>query len=124
MTFETLIKVASLSGILALVLQAVFAWLLWSLRREFMTRRECAKCHAETDDRMGELAQRQAAVEMSMKMFPTRKELGEVRLEMESLRGDNAALRSEIKGLAELLARVEKPVALLVEHHINTGGGR
>ena len=106
------------------MLQAVFAWLLWSLRREFMTRRECAKCHAGTDERIGKLTEKQAAVEKSLETYPTGKELGEVRLEMESLRGDNAALRSEIKGLAELLARVEKPVALLVEHHINTGGGR
>ncbi len=123
-----------------LLVQGLFAWVLWSLRRNFVSCDACAAARAENDkhqaEHRAEYDKRQAeydkqlgcmAVEgkelrASLDSLPKAKDMHELGREVEAVRGGLEAVRESIKSLGISIDRLDKPIQLLLEHHINGGG--
>lgn len=96
--------------ILAIV-QAVMGWFMWSLRKEFVTGKDCSACRSTCRKEVAE----------EMKKLPSTESLAALAKEMEGLRGDLKAQAADIRGLSEVLKRVEHPLDLLLEHQLAEG---
>jgi hypothetical protein len=97
--------------ILVAIVQVVMGWLLWSLRKEFVTGRDCSACRSTCRKEVAE----------DMQKLPSIKSIADLAKEMEGLRGDLKAQAADIRGLSEVLKRVEHPLDLLLEHQLAEG---
>ena len=109
-----------------LIVQGLFVWSMWSLRRNFVTcdscqatRAEYEKRQADYDKRLGCVAADGRELRASLDNLPKAKDLHEVAKEVEAVRGGQEALRESVKSLAVSIDRLDKPIQLLLEHHIN-----
>jgi hypothetical protein len=93
--------------ILAIV-QAVMGWFMWSLRKEFVTGKDCAACRSTCRKEVAE----------SMDKLPSIQSMADLKTELEGLRGDVKAQAADIRGLSEVLKRVEHPLSLMLEHQL------
>lgn len=100
------------------VVQLLLAWVLWSMRQEFVRRVDCgkerdgmAKCHID-------LAHRVAAAEADIGNMPRPAAWSKMQVAMEEVRGSNKVLLAKLEGQSEILKRIEHPVQLLMEHHL------
>lgn len=105
-------------AILVAIVQVVMGWLLWSLRKEFVTGKDCAACRS--------VCRKEVAA--AMEKLPSIKSMADLATELEGLRGDVKAQAADIRGLSEVLKRVEHPLGLLLEHQLGENrrerGGR
>jgi len=85
------------------LIQALFGWALWSIRKEFVSRESCAKQHGACKS----VAKLEREIE---------------KLDLTSLRVALEATRAEMAGVRELLARTEYQLGLLMEHHLERRG--
>jgi hypothetical protein len=109
-----------------LVVQGLFAWMTWSLSRKFVTCDSCQATRADYDKRLGCVAAELGGVAAEGKELrgcllnlPTVKDLRDLALEIEGVRGGQEALRESVKSLGISIDRLDKPIQLLLEHHIN-----
>lgn len=113
--------------------QVFFAWVAWSMRKKFVTCDDCEKVRKDRDaankestedfdDRMDVVERHSSTVDVLLKGLPTAKDIHSLGREIEGLRGGQAALRESIKSLGISIDRLDKPLSLLMEHHINGGG--
>lgn len=93
------------------VVQLLLAWVIWSMRKEFIRREECTTC-AST------LSQRVSAVESGLDSLPTSESWGKMQVAIEEVRGSNRVVLAKLEGQSELLKRIEHPMQLLMEHHL------
>lgn len=91
------------------IVQAVMGWFMWSLRKEFVTGKDCATCRSVCRKEVTE----------EMEKLPSVTSLADLATEMEGLRGDVKAQAAELRGLSEVLKRVEHPLSLLLEYHLS-----
>ena len=123
-----------------LVVQGLFVWVLWSLRRNFVSCDACAaaraahdkrqadhraeydKRQADYDKRLGCMAAESKELRTSLDSLPKAKDLHEVAKEVEAVRGGLEAVKESVKSLGISIDRLDKPIQLLLEHHINGGG--
>ncbi len=91
--------------------QLLLAWVIWSMRKEFIRRDECTTCASG-------LAQRVSAVESDLGNLPTSESWGKMQVAIEEVRGSNRVVLAKLEGQSELLKRIEHPMQLLMEHHI------
>lgn len=104
--------------VLILIANIVMGWLLWGLRKEFMTRDACTKrCDQHAEERR-KLETRQDALETSMRNMPTSGDMTGIRERLGGIEGDVKEVAATLKGQADLLTRLEKPLNLLMEHHL------
>lgn len=96
--------------ILAIV-QGVMGWFMWSLRKEFVTGKDCAACRVVC----------RKEVTVAMEKLPSIASMADLDTELEGLRGDVKAQAADIRGLSEVLKRVEHPLGLLLEHQLAEG---
>ncbi|MDR3361664.1 MAG: hypothetical protein LBO64_02305 [Desulfovibrio sp.] len=75
----------------AILLNGLFLWLNWSLSRRFVSREEWGK------------------------------KVGEAEIELEKLRGQNAALRERINGISALMGKQENQLTILLRGHLEDG---
>ena len=114
--------------VVVLVVQGLFAWFLWSLRRNFVSCDACASVRAEYDKRQAEHDKRLGCVaaegkelRVILSNLPTVKDVHELGREVERVQGGQEALRESVKSLAVSIDRLERPLNLLLEHQINGG---
>lgn len=93
------------------IVQLLLAWVIWSMRKEFIRREECTTC-AST------LSQRVSAVESGLDSLPTSESWGKMQVAIEEVRGSNRVVLAKLEGQSELLKRIEHPMQLLMEHHL------
>jgi uncharacterized protein (DUF3084 family) len=117
------------ASLLLLILQGVLAWAMWSLRKQFVSSTDCGeKCkaaankHAELEQAQTRLAQEQARLEQAQEALPSADEVANMRVQLAEIEGSIRAVMATVQGQAELMHRIERPLNLLLEHHVSGGG--
>lgn len=105
----------------ALLVQAVFVWLVWSMRKAFVTAEKCAACQKALSGQVEEMDKRQEVAEVKMQGVPSYSDLTEVLKELESVRGDIKEVRAFQEGQQQSLTRIEKQMDMLMDHHMREG---
>ena len=95
------------ASLLVLLIQGLFAWALWSLRRAFV-RTEDYALHVQRDARReSATARRLGALEEHLRLTPDTADMAGLHNELAALRGEIQALNARISGLDRLLERLE-----------------
>ena len=95
------------ASLLVLLVQGLFAWALWSLRRAFV-RAEDYSLHVQRDARReAASARRFDAREQHLRLAPDTADMAGLHSELAALRGEMQALNARISGLDRLLERLE-----------------
>lgn len=97
--------------IIGAVIQALMLGIWWVMTRKFVTVESCATCRRQCRTEVAE----------DIKKLPSVESLASLAKGMEGLRGDLKAQGADIRGLAEVLKRVERPLDLLLEHQLAEG---
>lgn len=102
-----------------LVVQGLFVWSMWSLRRNFMTCDACQGHRVGYDKRLADAEGEGQALRASLDNLPTAKDLHEVVKEVAAVGGGMEAARESVKALGISIDRLDRQIQLLLEHHIN-----
>ena len=108
--------------VLALAINCLAAWIMWSARQQFVSRKHCNGCHEKIDDRVSTLEKQKTCVDIKLDKLPQIEALHEIALRQEQLAGQQSSLATELAGVKDLLERIEHPLNLLMEHHLNHRG--
>lgn len=99
------------ASLLLLIFQGLLVWVLWSLRKQFVARSHCeAQCQA--------MSKRQTELEQAQKALPDADEVQAMAVQLAEIEGSIKAVMATVQGQAELMARIERPLNLLLEHHV------
>lgn len=110
-----------LSSAILLIIQGLIMWGLWSLRKQFVARTHCdAQCQAQAK-KQTELEQAQAKLEQAQKALPDADEVQAMAVQLAEIEGSIKAVMATVQGQAELMQRIERPLNLLLEHHVRGG---
>lgn len=102
------------ASLLLLIFQGLLVWVLWSLRKQFVARTHCdAQCLAMT--------KRQTELEQAQKALPDAAEVQAMAVQLAEIEGSIKAVMATVQGQAELMQRIERPLNLLLEHHVRRG---
>ena len=113
-----------LAPVAVLVLQLLIGWVMWSMRKKFVTADDLKQCRRECDGRTADVEKRAGEIEIDLaKRLPRDGEVASLQVNIEKLRGEQKALTEAIHGLNEAINRVERPLNLLMEHHLKTTEG-
>lgn len=100
---------------LLVLAQGVFGWLLWSMRRAFVTRADCASCRGQVDSILERQAQcmesmerRLAAYDADLRCVPSSADHRSLELLLSKMEGNVAVLDQRLQGLGDSMARFEK----------------
>ena len=113
------------ASLLLLVFQGLLAWALWSLRKQFVSGTHCEKqCkaaadkHATLEQEQAKLKQEQARLEQAQQALPDAAEVQAMAVQLAEIEGSIKAVMATVQGQAELMQRIERPLNLLLEHHV------
>ena len=106
---------ADFTPFLVLLVQGLFAWALWTLRRAFVRGDEYLR-HLEQEGRRRQeqamrvttLEGRLQSLEQKVALLPDAQALGDLAAAVESLRGDIKAVDMRITGVDRLMLRLER----------------
>ncbi len=105
-------------SLVLVVIQGVLAWALWSLRKQFVSTEHCdGKCTAMAEKHAA-LSQAQAQLEQAQKALPDADEVQAMAVQLAEIEGSIKAVMATVQGQAELMQRIERPLHLLLEHHL------
>lgn len=99
---------------LILLVQVIMGWALWSLRKEFVTIRDCDECRSSIIRDVNTL-------ERCVTGMPDTQTVHDLALAMERFSGDVRTLQQRVEGSVEILERVERVVARHEDHLLNGG---
>ena len=99
------------ASLVLLLFQGLLVWVLWSLRKQFVARSHCdAQCQA--------LARKQTELEQAQKALPDADDVQAMAVQLAEIEGSIKAVMATVQGQAELMQRIERPLNLLLEHHV------
>ena len=107
-------------SLVLLVFQGVLAWGLWSLRKSFVGQEQCGKRCQAMADKQAQLAQAQAALEQAQQALPDAATVQSLQVQLAKIEGSVETLAATVQGQTEVMARIERPLNLLLEHHLRT----
>ena len=90
-------------------------WVMWSLSRKFVGAEACAICRREIDGRLHSL-------EVQARDIPDAAVMQDIRDGLADVAGALREQSAKISGLESLIERVERPLNLLMEHHLREDG--
>jgi hypothetical protein len=102
MTLEQLLK---WWPAVAFFLNAGALWVMWSMRQQFITRRE----FAELEDRVN-------AIDAKVSNLATKDDIHQVLIRLEHSEGERKALAATVGGIDDKLSRIEKPLDLIQDY--------
>lgn len=115
---STLQILSEFSSIILLLVQLLFAWGIWSLRKMFVRKADCDNHCRAFDDSNHELKRADAALAARLDGLPSGGELHTLRVELTAVKGEILALAVQVKGQNDVMARLERSLDMLVNHHI------
>lgn len=104
---------AIIAGIGGLVASAV----LWRLKGEFASKADMAATQARLDDVETDVAE----IKVRLTMLPDHEDMAELKTRLASVEGSVRVVSTELAGVREVMERIERPLNLLVEHHMKGG---
>lgn len=109
----------------AIGINLVIMWAGWSLRHKFVTREDCTQqCagHAAARAKMAELlAQHDTSVKelnIRLQSIPDNARLHSIELKLAAIEGEQGRLTESLKGIRDIMQRVETQTALLIRGHM------
>ena len=113
-----------------LILQGLWGWLWWSLRKQFVSVDAHNACQDKRGKRLGDaesnlasITHRLEVVERDMKALPTVQGINTLSVELERLRGEMQGFRAEMKGQRDFMQRTERQISLLIENELKGARG-
>jgi hypothetical protein len=100
------------------VLNIVILWAQWSVRHAFATKDDLAAAVAPVRTELQGQERRMSALEAELKHAPTHADLEAIRSGLVSVQTHVAGLSENVRGVNETLGRIERPLNLLLEHHL------
>ena len=110
--------------------QVLWGWLVWSLRKQFVSMEEHAEARKQQDDRMGgieneidSLTRRADMTERDVRamvraMPSIEKGMNDLGISVERLRGEVMGLRAEMSGQKDVMKAIERQLSLLMENEL------
>jgi len=92
-------------------LQLLLLWAQWSLKKQFVSQDECR-------GRCKKLGDKQATLEAAHQAMPSDDDLEVIQNRLSGIEGDLKGVLATLKGQAETMQRIERPLNLLLEHHL------
>ena len=108
--------------LVVLLVQGLLAWLMWSLRREYVSRADCGACHGKVDAQIAGVDTRVAGLEGAVEAAPTSKDMQTVMVQLAEISGELKAANARAEGQAELLKSVSRQVSMLNDYHVTKNG--
>lgn len=109
----------------AIIINMVVVWVGWSLRHKFVTREDCVQqCagHAKARAKMSELlAQHDTSMrELNIRLqsIPDNARLHGIELKLATIQGEQGRLTESLKGIRDIMERVEGQTTLLMRGHM------
>lgn len=107
------------------VVQVLWGWVLWSLKKQFVSVDAHGACQSTKRKRLGTLevdlgglSHRLDIVERDVKALPTVQGINLLSIELEKVRGELVGFRSEMTGQREFMKRTERQISLLIENEL------
>lgn len=101
--------------IAALGLNVLGWWVMWSLSRKFVSAESCASCRKDMDGRL-------ATLEIQAREIPDAAVMQDIRDGLADVAGALREQSAKVSGLESLIERIERPLNLLLEHHLRENG--
>lgn len=108
--------------LVVLLVQGLLAWLMWSLRREYVSRADCGACHGKLDAQVAEMDTHIASLAGAVEAAPTSKDMQVVLVRLAEISGDLKAASVRAEGQAELLKAMSRQVSMLTDYHVTKNG--
>jgi predicted nucleic acid-binding Zn-ribbon protein len=133
--FESL---KSAGELLLMALAAAMVVLIWRLKEVFVTKAHFHEYlkkhledhehiedrHKETEKRLEDGAEKFATILADLDHLPNHKDISDLKDRIGAVEGSVKALGATINGLKDVIERIERPLNILVEHHMGTGDRR
>jgi hypothetical protein len=100
------------------IVQLLLAWVIWSMRKEFVRQTDCTSHKKELASCHAALAARVTSAEADIGNMPQPAAWSKMQVAIEEVRGSNRVVLAKLEGQSELLKRIEHPMQLLMEHHL------
>ena len=124
MDFGSILKFLNeIAGVLA-VLATLSTIMLAFFRAKYVNKTDFAEAMDGHQAKNQQLENAITKLRSDLEHLPDTKSLHALDTELERLRGDMKALSQQVIGLGDILAKVEKPLELLIEDRLNDGGRR
>lgn len=111
--------------LIVLVVNALGLWAGWSMGKKFTTRDDCTARHTKdgesfksVDKALTAAEHRQTELEARLDNLPPLDAVHGIQLSLADLRGEFRTQGAEIRGLRDILNRLENQVTLLVRGHM------
>ncbi|CUW41126.1 conserved protein of unknown function (Bacteriophage Mu, Gp25 5-119) [Magnetospirillum sp. XM-1] len=111
--------------VLLVIVQGVLAWVLWSMRHQFVLQDEFESYKTDHDTDHGEIDAKLAAgknqftrIESELKHLPNRGDIDELKAQLHQVDKGLVRLTGSVNVVAAKLGAVEKPVDLMMRHAI------
>lgn len=110
-----------IASVLIVLAQGVLVWVLWSLRKQYVSRSHCDKQCKKAEEANVALERAQAKLEQAQANAPTGREMASIKEQLGDMAGDIKALRVTTEAQADAMRRIERPLNLLLEHELSGG---
>ncbi len=118
---EDIAQWSRIASVFIVLAQGVLVWILWSLRKQYVSRDHCeTQCQKHAEKRAA-IEQRQARLEQTQANAPTGREMSAIKDQLGDMAGDIKALRVTTEAQSDAMKRIERPLNLLLEHEIHGG---
>lgn len=104
-------RVGNIGPLALVVIQGIFAWFMWSMRKEFVVRKDC-------DGRCKKLEDKQTKLETAHQAMPTPEDVSVIKDRLGGIEGEMKGLAATVQGQAEIMRRIEVPLNQLMQYHI------
>lgn len=108
--------------LLGLVVQPLVLWAIWSLRKEFVLKKDCETCRSALEKEDAKQAHRITRTEDILAAMPDAQALHDLALLIERLSGDVRTLGERVGGYGQIMERVEKVVARHENYLLHNNG--
>ena len=105
----------------AIGVNLLFGWIAWSLRKKFVTREDCtihrqedAKARERFSDLMAAHESSMRELTLRLEVMPDQDRLHSIDLKLVRIEGEQSRLAEELRGMRNILERVENQTALLM----------
>lgn len=112
-----------IASVLIVLAQGILAWVLWSMRKQYVSREHCDKQCKNHAEKLAEVEQRQAKLETTQSNAPTAKDMNEIKEQLSQVSGGIQALNATTSAQSNSLKGVAHQLNILIENEITGGKG-
>jgi hypothetical protein len=117
----TLADWSRIGSVVLVLAQGVLVWILWSLRKQFVSRDHCDKQCQKADNARTSLEREQARLEQAQANAPSGREMTTIKDQLAELSGEMKAIGATTTAQAKAMERVTHQLDLLLENELNGG---